>query len=40
MTTTPLLTATPIVRGRRVFLAGIDLLPMTLRAGKNVKNEA
>lgn len=40
MTTTPLFTATPIVRGRRVFLAGIDWLPVTVRAGKNVKGEA
>ncbi|CAK8741757.1 hypothetical protein SODG_005075 [Sodalis praecaptivus] len=40
MTTTPLFTATPMVRGRRVFLAGIDWLPVTLRAGKNVKSEA
>ncbi|EFW11129.1 putative conjugative transfer outer membrane protein PilO, partial [Serratia symbiotica str. Tucson] len=32
--------ATPMVRGRRVFLAGIDWLPVTLRAGKNVKSEA
>ena len=40
ITTTPLFTAVPIVLGRRVFLAGIDRLPVTLRAGKNVKSEA
>ncbi|ASV34505.1 hypothetical protein CJJ18_10890 (plasmid) [Candidatus Williamhamiltonella defendens] len=40
MTTIPGLTATSMVRGRRVFLAGIDWLPVTLRAGKNVKSEA
>ncbi|ASV34609.1 hypothetical protein CJJ18_11625 (plasmid) [Candidatus Williamhamiltonella defendens] len=40
MTTIPGLTATSIVRGRRVFLAGIDWLPLPLRAGKNVKSAA
>lgn len=40
MTTIPGLAATSMVRGRRVFLAGIDWLPVTLRAGKNVKSEA
>lgn len=35
-----LLTATPIVRSQRVFLLGIDWLPVALRAARNVKNEA